>query len=230
MIGELPLAAHEIGAIALVDFAEREVLVLGAEQVDDAVDRQVEGADLLLRKLDVDLPAQAALDGDGGDAGHAFEPLRQVVLGDLAQLDAVVVALDADAHDRHRGRVELEDRRRVRVLRQPSAHPVDAAAHVVCGLVQVHAPGEVQGDAAVAFRGGRLEALEARDRRHGLLDRPRDELFHLERPDAGVADAHRDARIRHIRHQVDRKAGEGHCPDQDDHARKHEHRDGTLDC
>ena len=101
MLCELSLAAHEIGAVALVDLAERHVLVLGAEQVDDPVDRQVEGANLFLRELDVDLPAQAALHGDRGDAGHALEPLRQVVLGDFAQLDAVVVALDADAHDRH---------------------------------------------------------------------------------------------------------------------------------
>ena len=41
---ELPLAAHQIGAVALVDLAERDVLVLGAEQADDAVDRQVERA------------------------------------------------------------------------------------------------------------------------------------------------------------------------------------------
>ena len=29
---ELPLAAEQVGAVALVDFAERDVLVLGAEQ------------------------------------------------------------------------------------------------------------------------------------------------------------------------------------------------------
>ena len=41
---ELALAAHQVGRVAFVDFAERDVLVLGAQQADDAIDRQVERA------------------------------------------------------------------------------------------------------------------------------------------------------------------------------------------
>ena len=187
---ELTLAADEVGAVALVNLAERDVLVLGAQQVDDAIDRQVERANLLLGQLDVNLAAQAAIDGDGGDAGHALETLRQIVLGDLAQLDAVELpstAFDADAHDRRRARVELEHDRRVRFLRQPSAYAIEAVADVVGRLVQVHAPRQVERDAAGSFRRRRLETLEAGDRAERLLDRPRHELFHLERTDAGVA-------------------------------------------
>ncbi len=91
------------GAVALVDLAERDVLVLGAQDVDDAIDRQVERGDLLARQLDVNLPAQAAVDGDRGDAGDALEARRQLVLGDLAQRrrGRSCLAFDADAHDRH---------------------------------------------------------------------------------------------------------------------------------
>ena len=141
-----------------------------AQQVDDAIDRKFERADLFLRELDVNLPAQAAFDGDRRHAGHALEARRQIVLGDLAQPDAIEVAFDADAHDRQRVRVELEHHRRVRFLRQPAAHPIQTVAHVVGRLVQVGAPREVQRDAAAAFRRRRLEPLEAGDRAHRLLD------------------------------------------------------------
>ena len=50
-----------------------------------------------------------------------------------------------------RGRVELEDGRRVGVLGQAAAHAVDAGADFVGGFVEVGAPGEVQADVAVAF-------------------------------------------------------------------------------
>ena len=56
------------------------------------------------------------------------------------------------------------------------------------------------------------------DGAHRLLDRPRDELFHLERADAGIADADRDARERHVGHQVDRQALQRHRAEQEDHA------------
>ena len=56
------------------------------QHVDDAVDRQVERRDLLARQLDVNLPAQAAADGDRRDAGDALEARRQDVLREFAQL------------------------------------------------------------------------------------------------------------------------------------------------
>ena len=108
----------------------------------------------------MNLAAQAAFDGDGGDALDALEARRQVVLGDLAQRDAVEVALDADAHDRRRVRVELEHDRRVGFLRQPAAHAIEPVADVVGRLVEVRAPREVQRDARRAFRRRRVDPLE----------------------------------------------------------------------
>ena len=68
-----------------------------ADRADDAIDREVERGDLLLRELDVDLAAQAAVDRDGRDAFDALEARHEVVLGELAQRHAIEVALDADA-------------------------------------------------------------------------------------------------------------------------------------
>ena len=81
-------------------FSLRSVLTTG-------VHRQVERGDLFLRQLDVNLPADAAVDGDGGDAVDALEARRDLVLRDLAQRDRVVVAFDADLRDRQLVRVEL---------------------------------------------------------------------------------------------------------------------------
>ena len=167
-------------------FSERIVL-------DDAVDREVERRDLFLRQLDVNLTAQAALDGDGRDALDALEARRDVHLGHFAQRDAIEVALDADAHDGRGGRVELRDVRRIGFDRQAAAHAIDARADFVGGLVEVRAPREVQPDVARSFRRGGVDLLEAGHGRERLLERTHDELFDFGRADAAVAHAHGDA-------------------------------------
>jgi hypothetical protein len=226
---ELALAAKQESGVALVDFAERDVLVLPAQQVDDAIDRELKGGDLLTRQLDVDLTAEAALHRDRRDPGHAFQPQRQLALRDLPQRHGVVVAFDRQAHDGKRRRVELEDDRRVGVLGQRRADPVESAAHVVGRGIEVRAPGEVQAHDALALRGGRVELIETGDRADRLLNRTRDELLHLERPDALVVHADGDARKREIRHQVDRQPDERDAAEQDDDRADHEHRDRAVD-
>ena len=148
---ELRLAAEQVRAVSLVHLAERRVFVLGAEQRDDALDRQVERRDLFLRQLDVNLPPQAAVGRHGGDAVDALEARADLVLGHFAQRDAIVVALDAEAHDRHRVRVLAEDRERFGIFRQAAAHAVEAGPQVVHGFAQVGAPGKRQPDDARTF-------------------------------------------------------------------------------
>jgi hypothetical protein len=229
-VAELALTADQIGQVALVDLAERRVLVLGAEEGDDPLDGQVERGNLLLRQLHADLPPQPAVDGDRGHARHALEPRREVVLGQLAEHHAVEVPLDADAHDRHRIGVELEELRRIGLLRQAAARPVDAVAHVVLRLAQVRAPDEVQRHPARPFRGRGLQPFEARDGADGLLDRPRDELFDLEGADPGILHAYGETRVLDVRHQIDRQTRERHDAQQDDDGHDHEHRDRPVDC
>ena len=180
----MTLAAEQVGRVALVDLAERDVLVFRADLLNDTVDREVEGRDLLLGQLDVNLTAQAAHDGDGRHALDALEARNEVVLGDLTQRHAVEVALDADAHDRLGRRVELQNGRRLGVLWQSAAHAVDAGAHFVGRVVQVGAPGEVQLHVAAAFRRARVDLLEPGDGGQRLLERPYHELFDLRRTDA----------------------------------------------
>jgi hypothetical protein len=207
-VGELPGAAEQQRAVGVVDFAERDVLVLGAENLHHAVGRQVERGDLLTRQIDVNLAAQAAVDGDRGHAGDALEARRQVVLRDFAERDRVEVALDANAHDRHRRRVELEDRWRIGVFRHAAAHAVEAGADFIRRLAEVGAPREVQADVGAAFGGRRVDAVETGDGADRLLDRTRDQLLHLQRTDTRIVDAHRDGGHLRVGHQVNRQAGE----------------------
>ena len=223
-VGELAGAAQQERAVGVVDFAERDVLVLGAEDLDDAVGSEVERGDLLARQVDVDLAAQPAVDGHRRDAGHPLEARRQVVLRDLAQRHRIEVAFDADAHDRHRGGVELEHRRRVGVFGQSAADAIETRAHFVRRFAEVGAPGEVQPDVGVAFGGRRVDALETGHGADRLLDGPRHELFHLERTNALVADADRDGRHLRVGHQVDRQARQRDAAQQDDDHADHEHR------
>ena len=100
-VRELALAPDQVRHVAAIDLAERDVLVLRLQDVHDAIDREIERLNLFLRELDVNLPAEAAVDGHRRDPGDALEPWRQRVLGELAQRHAVVVvALDPEAHDR----------------------------------------------------------------------------------------------------------------------------------
>src|SRR5687767_4408164 len=92
---ELPLAAQQEGGVALVNLAERRILIFLTERLNDSVHRQVEGGDLLLRQLDVDLPPYAAVHRDGSDAIDTLEARRDIVLRDLPKRDGVVVTLDA---------------------------------------------------------------------------------------------------------------------------------------
>ena len=165
----------------------------------------------------------------GRDAFGALEPRRQIVLRQLAQRHRVEVAFDADAHDGHRVRVELEHGRRIRVLGHAAADAIDARPHLVRGFVEVGAPGKLQPHHARPFLRGRVDLLEAGDGRHRLLDGPRDQLLHFERPDSRIADAHRDAREFRLGHQVDRQARQRDGAQQDHHEADHEHRHGTMD-
>ena len=156
---------------------------------DDLAHREIERGDLLLRQIDVDLPPDAAVDGDRGDAVHALEAGRDLVLSDLAQRDRVVLALDADLHDRQLVRVELEDRGRVGILGQPVAHAVHARPHFVGRFRQVRAPFEIQPDLTVAFGRARFDTRDAGHGADRLLHGPRDQFLHLERTHAGIAGA-----------------------------------------
>ena len=226
---ELPLAANEIRAVPFVDLAERDVLVLGAQQVGDPIDRQVERRDLLFRQLDVDLAAQAAFDGHRRDArararDAATDRARRSrggarrskspstptpMMGKVFASNLNMTGASASSGSRPRTRSSR--------LRTSSAASLRSVPQAKFSVTRLEPSDDVDSSRS---RPG--------DRAHRLFERPRDELFHLERPDAGVADADGDARERDVRHQVDRQPRERQPADEDDHARQHEHRDRPL--
>ena len=70
--------------------------------------------------------------------------------------------------------------------------------------------------------------LETGDGGKRLLERPHHELFHLRRADARVLHPDRDARVRHVRHEVHGQPEQRDRAEKHDHGRQHEHRDGTF--
>jgi hypothetical protein len=60
---------------------------------------EVERGNFFLRQLDMNLPADAAVDGDRRHAVYALEARCDLVLCDLTERDRVVVALDTDLRD-----------------------------------------------------------------------------------------------------------------------------------
>ena len=96
---ELSLAADEERRVALVNLAQRCVLVLGTDRLDDLRDREIERLNLLLREIDVNLPAEPAANRHGGDAVHALEAGGDFVFREFAERDRVVFTLDAELDD-----------------------------------------------------------------------------------------------------------------------------------
>ena len=142
-----------------------------------------------------------------GDTFGALEPRPDLVLGHFAQRHAIVVAFDAEAHDRHRVRILPEDLHRLGFERQASADAVEPHAHVVHRFVEIGAPRERERHAADAFGRLRVQLVEPGHSADGLLDRTSNELFDFLRAHARIPDEHADGRVGHVRQQVDRKTG-----------------------
>jgi hypothetical protein len=103
-----------------------------------------------------------------------------------------------------------------------------SSADFVSRFTEILAELEVQLDLAVAFRRRRVDADETGHGADGLLDRSRDQLFHLEWTDAGIGRAHRQRRLFEFRHQIDRKSQQREESKQRDDRADHEHRDRAV--
>src|SRR5262249_26625760 len=82
---------------------------------------------------------------------------------------------------------------------------------------------------AAALARRRLDAADAGDGAHRLLDRARDQLLDLEWADVGVVRVHRNRRRGELRHEIDREFGQRDDAEQHDDAAEHEHRDRPVD-
>ena len=95
----------------------------------------------------MNLATQAAADAHLTDSLDPFEAIEDVLLGEHAQLTRIhVIGGDSEKHDRELGDVELEDRRRLDVVRQRPSPPVQARAHLVSSNVDVSAEDELNPD------------------------------------------------------------------------------------
>jgi len=90
----------------------------------------------------VNFPVESAPDVQRGHAGDAFDAIFDLILHQLAQLQGMHIAGDAEEHDGGGGDVEFADRRPLHILGQPSEGAVEAVADVIGGDIEIGAPGE----------------------------------------------------------------------------------------
>ena len=133
-----------------------------------------------------------------------------------------------EAADEVRTRVDRVRGRLPEDADAPNIFKFDSGSHFIGRFVEVGAPRKRQPHHAAAFRRRRIDLLETRDRGNRLLERAGDQFFHLERADARVVDAHRDAGEFALRHQVDGQARQRDGAQQHHHETDHEHRHRTM--
>ena len=90
---------------ALGDRAGRYLELLRLERVDDAVDRQIAGAQCVLIDRDVDLVGDARTNRRGADAGQRIELLLERVFGEVLQMRQL---RSGEHHGRHALGVEVD--------------------------------------------------------------------------------------------------------------------------
>ena len=151
-----------------------------------------------------------------------------LVLGHLAQRHAIVVAFDAEAHDRHRVRVLPEDLHRLGVVgRRPRTRSRRVRMSSIASLRSVP---------QVKFSDTRLLPS---DECEFICSSPATALTVCSSgrvmscsiscgPTPGYRHEHADRRVGHVRQQVDRQAGQRDAAQQDDDRADHEHRHGPC--
>ncbi len=221
--------AEEDLVVAPLDDPGRHVDVLLADLAGDDVEGQAEGLELEGIEVDLDLPLTAAGDVDGGDPGHALEPVGDLLVDDAPGLDGIEVAEGPELQDRLLGRVELAQGRPVDLVGQAADDPVEALPDVVGRGVEVGPPGEHDPDGARAFRRRGEDLLDPGHGAQGLLDRPGDDLLDLLGPRVRVGGVDVEGGIDDLGHEVDGQAGERDEADDDDDERHHPGEDGPAD-
>ena len=153
---ELAAGAQENFEAALPDGTYRTVQVLAPDRVHDFRDGQVEGAQFLQVQVDMDLPPQAAADPDLADALDALEAVQDAFLGECPQLPRPHVRRrHREEHDGELGHIELEDGRRLDIVRQGAAPPIQSGTDFVGGHIDIGAVDELDPYGGTAFaRGG----------------------------------------------------------------------------
>ena len=202
----------------------RQLDVLAAQCVLDVGDGELPRRERLAVDPDPHRIAARAVDTHARHARHGREPVEQVALGVVGELEhRHRVGAEAERHDGIAARVGLDDLRRVRVLRQARDDPGDAIAHVVRGRVDVAAHVELDAHLRALVLAVGLYFYDPLDARDRVLDDLRDLRLDHGRRCAAVVRGDRDDRPLDVRILAYREPLQRH--DAEDHE-QHAHDGG----
>ena len=221
-------ADHVLGA-ALGEGPAGDVDVLLAETVDDVLDREAGAPQLLVVEENVDLLLETPAHPHRGHALDGLEGALDLELGDPPdppQLRLVGLGAgapgEAQLHHRVEGGVEAQDQRPLGLLGQEDQ--VQLLEGVLDGVGHLDAPGELEDDVADPGPAHAGDPPQAADDPERLLDGPGDVVLDLLGGGAGVLGPHRERRVAHLRHEVDREPPVREVAEDD--RGQEDHRDG----
>src|SRR5262249_53752443 len=156
---------------AAADRPGRQVLVLGLQDRDDAIDADAVRTQTLGIDQDLNLAHLAADDGGTPDAARGLQALDDDLVGQRGQiLHALLVGAHADRQDRLIVRIEAYDLRLIDLLAEQGGERRDLLAHVLQRDGRVHRQIELDADQRASLIRRRGDGLDAADGVHRLLD------------------------------------------------------------
>ncbi len=228
-VPEIGLGQHGELALRGFDPAGGNLHVLSPQAVLDIGRREAVGGEPVAVDPQAHRVAALAADDHRGDPGQGLQPVGDIAVGVVGELErAVALREQAQPDDRLRVGLDLRDDRIVGGLRQQRAHARDAVAHVVRRGVDVPLEQELDRDLRDLLARDRLDRAHALDAGERVLERLRDLRLHHLRARALVHGAHRDHRRVDLRVFAHRQALERDRADQDDEQGKDRREDRTT--
>ena len=218
--GDVVLTRSDLGR------AGRQDDVLGQDRIRHVLGRQSPGVERVGVDVDVDHAHLAAVRRRNGGARNGDELRADEVVAEVVELLlGQDVAAQAGEHDRHAGRVVLDDERRKNAGRELAHDLLRLGVHLGDGRFDRHIGLEIQpGDGDAPQRHG-LEVLDPADRggERSLADGD-DSVLHLGRRQPRVVPDDVDDRDVDRREDVDRHGGDRDDAQDGDQQRQHDER------
>ena len=225
---KLPLRSEQDLVLPLLHRTDGAVLVLRAQDIDDLVDGEVVGAQLLGLQLDLDLPAEPTANVDCGNTGHPLDPRLDILFEQGSQFTGVHIGRDRQEHDRKLVGVELEDGRGQNIFGEGTPDAIDAGPNLVRRFVEIDVVIELDPHVARPFRRGRADPVDARGRAERRFHRTGHQVLDLFRCDSSVVGSDGQRRVLNLWHEIDGQSREGDCTEEHDDGHHHIDGDGTA--
>ena len=200
--------------------ADRRRQVLRLQRLNDLRDADARGLQVARPDLHDQLALDRANEVNGGHAGNATQPPRDVRVGDARQLGAGQTRRrQRQRHDRPVGGIELREDRLLHLRRQLVANLGDLVADLLRRQPRVLREVELDDDVREAVERVRRHLVDAADAGDHLFDRIDDFSLDDVRRRAGIRDRDHDDRRVDLRILVGVELHQRHQPE--DHEQQH---------